>query len=445
VSCDVCHKIADIPLSGQNFPGIYPGVVTFTRPLGPDFHPVQYGLLGDVDFEHPIKMRASYQPQLVAEVCGACHQDKNDPDQNENFDEPNGVISEPTYFEWADSDYADPESPYFATCLDCHMPANAETEACNAISLPRPAGSLRSHTIRGTTAEYLENAVELDLVAQLVDDTVEVEASITNSLTGHHVPTGVTVRNMILLIEAWREEDDLSLTHTGVQTVHDLGGIGDPAQGYYAGLPGKYFSKLNHDATLNGPTFFTDATGIIFDNRIAALATDVSNYTFDAPAGGGTVRVRARLIYRRAFRFLVDAKQWTEDGHGQPLEDIAPPHFGHLMEMEEEVVDLCPGGPPAAIDDSVRLERDGTDAVIHWDDLGLGGPFNVYRGSRDGAPFVYDHVCFDGPATPTSTDTDLPANHQVRYYLVSRRGCGESDLGSGTPGARPNDSPCPLN
>ena len=49
--------------------------------------------------------------------------------------------------------------------------------------------------------------------------------------------------------------------------------------------------------------------------------------------------VKARLIYRRAFRAFVDAKQWTTDGHGNPLEDIESPHYGHLMELEELIVE----------------------------------------------------------------------------------------------------------
>ena len=102
------------------------------------------------------------------------------------------------------------------------------------------------------------------------------------------------IRNMILLVETWRDEDGQSFIHTGDETVHDLGGLGDPAQGYYAGLPGRFFAKVNHDADMQGPTFFTDAAGIQFDNRIPALATDVSNYTFAVPGGGGTARIRAR-------------------------------------------------------------------------------------------------------------------------------------------------------
>lgn len=61
----------------------------------------------------------------------------------------------------------------------------------------------------------------------------------------------------------------------------------------------------------------------MFDNRIAALDSDATRYSFAVPPGAGTLEVRARLIYRRAFRALVDAKGWTEDGHGQPLGDLA--------------------------------------------------------------------------------------------------------------------------
>jgi hypothetical protein len=69
-----------------------------------------------------------------------------------------------------------------------------------------------------------------------------------------------------------------------------------------------------------------------FDNRISALETDRTQYSFAVPSEGGDIDVKARLVYRRSWRFLVDAKQWTEDGHGNALADIAAPHFGHLME-----------------------------------------------------------------------------------------------------------------
>jgi mono/diheme cytochrome c family protein len=341
ISCETCHKIANIDTQKIDFPGIFPGAVDFNLPeLGTQ---VQYGGLPDVDYNAPDTMEPSYQPQLMAEVCGACHQDKNDPNQTGTFD---GVTSEPTYTEWLQSPYGtDPGSPSYTTCIDCHMPPSGQTVICTFDPLTRDTNTVRTHAIEGTTAEYLENAVELSMQTQLLGNVLQVDVTIDNSLTGHHVPTGVTIRNMILLVEAWEEgQDPLNnpLVHTGTQVVHDLGGIGNPENGYFAGLPGKFYAKVNHDATLQGPTFFTDATGILFDNRIPALGTDATSYTFTVPDGSDTVQVRARLIYRRAFRFLVDAKGWTLDGHGNPLEDIAGPNYGHLMESVVTSI-YCPG------------------------------------------------------------------------------------------------------
>ena len=337
ISCDTCHKIADVDVAKVNFPGIFPGAVEFTRPEGPEFNQVMYGVLGDVDFSLPTVMRGSYNPQLVAETCAACHQDAADPDENHTY---NGVISEPTYLEWTASAYSDPNSEHYASCVDCHMPATQDTEVCSLFDLERPVGTVRDHMILGTTPEYLENAAEMTVDTSTAGNQLTVDIDVANLYTGHHLPTGVTVRNMILLVEAWDEGTGDPLPYTGTQVIHDLGGVGDPAQGYYAGLPGVYFGKVNHDINGNGPTFFTDATGITFDNRIPALQTDSSSYTFTLP-NNGSVQVRARLIYRRAFRVLVDAKQWTQDGHGNPLADIAAPHFGHLMESSDINLDIC--------------------------------------------------------------------------------------------------------
>ncbi len=321
-------------------PGIFPGVVTLTRPVGNAWN-VMYGVLGDVTYELPGWMRASYQPQLNSEVCAACHQDANDLEENHDFE--NGIISEPTYLEWFKSPYGDPESEHHAECVDCHMAATNADAACDRVTLDRPDGDVRSHRILGTTAEFLENALSMTMEAEIVGDAVEVEVAITNDQTGHHVPTGVTIRNMILLVEASQASDGEPLEHTGNTVIHDLGGVGDPAEGYYAGLPGRLYEKINKSKAGGSPTFFTDAVAIVADNRIPALETDTTNYTFAVPAGAGDIDLRARVIYRRSWRVLVDDKEWPYDGHGNPVEDIAPPHFGHLMASAEKT--LSKGSP----------------------------------------------------------------------------------------------------
>ncbi|MBI4606754.1 MAG: hypothetical protein HY721_32725 [Planctomycetes bacterium] len=204
VSCEVCHKVADVDETKVSFPGIYPGAVTFTLPRGPDYRAVQYGVLGDADFQYSIFMRASYQPQLTALLCAACHQDVNDHDDDGDFEEEEGVVSEPTYLEWLESPYGDPASPLHATCVDCHMPAYGARQACTAILPPltRDPETIRSHRIEGTTPAFLESSVDLALRAEVAETAeavetnggrIEVRVSVTNSGTGHHVPTGVTI------------------------------------------------------------------------------------------------------------------------------------------------------------------------------------------------------------------------------------------------------------
>jgi hypothetical protein len=91
----------------------------------------------------------------------------------------------------------------------------------------------------------------------------------------------------------------------------DWCGVGDPARGYYAGLPGKAFAKLLEEVwTGVSPTAaYWNPTRVLSDNRIAALATDRSTYVFSAPAAG-TVRVEVVLLFRRAFIRLMDQKGW---------------------------------------------------------------------------------------------------------------------------------------
>ncbi len=382
ISCEVCHKIANIDISKPNFPGIWPKVVDFHLPkTGPGFHQTQFGPLGDSSYVSTLDMRATYQPQLKSEVCAACHQDKNDPDGNGNFEEANGVISEPTYLEWVNSPYGNPKSTKFRTCASCHMkPYGGTYVAIRGNPPKRNSDQIRSHKILGTTPEYLDNAVTMKMNTSIVGSSLRVQVRITNDQAGHHVPTGVTIRNMILLVEAWEVANGKRLLYQGQQKIHKLGGVGDPLKGYFSGLPGKLFAKVNKDANGNGPTFFTDATGIQFDTRIPALATDSTNYDFKMPAGVGTVRVRARLIYRRSFSFLTDAKKWKKTGHGTELEDVKSPVFGHLME-ESEWTSAGPG-PVQSFGKSCA----GLTATAKGSPVSGGKDFQIHlKGARGGA------------------------------------------------------------
>ena len=73
--------------------------------------------------------------------------------------------------------------------------------------------------------------------ARLEGDQIIVTVSITNDQTGHHVPTDSPLRHLILLVQA-TDGQGQALPQLDGPTVPEWGGVGDPAQGYYAGLRG---------------------------------------------------------------------------------------------------------------------------------------------------------------------------------------------------------------
>jgi len=85
----------------------------------------------------------------------------------------------------------------------------------------------------------------------------------------------------------------------------------DPDKGYYAGLPGKIFAKILMELwTEITPTgAYWNPTRTVSDNRLAAFESDTSEYTFAAPADG-KASVKVTLLFRRAFRELMDQKGW---------------------------------------------------------------------------------------------------------------------------------------
>lgn len=348
VSCEICHKVAGLDLADRNATGFIPGQVDIRRPVeGPGIttQQIMFGPLGDVSFLIPDQMWGSYKPDIGSTTCAVCHQYNSDPDQDLDFDEPGSFPGQTTYDEWAASSYGDPMSADFQTCSDCHMPADPTIDGCIVVPVPRLPGQLNHHDIRGTSPAFLENAATLLMTVNATPTGVEVDVTVDNDQTGHDLPTGINLRNMILLVEATRVANGQQLTHIGSQVIDPSGGVGDPAQGYYGGLAGKLYGRFLEDAGGQGPIPFTDAVAERFNTRIPANAQDNTSYTFELPAADGDVEVRARLIYRRAWRALVDEKGWTMQGDGMtPLADLAPPHFGHLMEEATETVFVVGSG-----------------------------------------------------------------------------------------------------
>ncbi len=150
----------------------------------------------------------------------------------------------------------------------------------------------------------------MTVTARLEEDTVIVEVAITNDRTGHSVPTDSPLRHLILLVQASDGQGQALLLLEG-PVVPEWGGVGDPARGYYAGLPGKGFAKILEEVwTEVSPSgAYWNPTRVVEDTRLAPFATDTSSYTFAAPESR-PVGIEVTLLYRRAFIDLMAQKGW---------------------------------------------------------------------------------------------------------------------------------------
>lgn len=297
IGCDFCHKVSGVALDPEtstpapNMPGVLS--LEFLRP--PEGHQYFAGPYDDVapgeDTFVPLYLESAY--------CAACH---------------HGVFWDTlvydSYGEWLASPYADPASG--STCQDCHMPPTGATVFASpeAGGLERDPDTIAGHLMPGAADEaLLASAVTMTAEAGAAEGTLVVTVSIVNDRTGHHVPTDSPLRHLILLVDAAGPQGPLTLLEGPV--VPDWGGVGDPANGRYAGLPGTAYAKVLEEVwTGVSPTgAYWNQTRVISDNRIPAMGSDTTTYRFALP-DGASAEVDVTLVYRRAFADLADQKGW---------------------------------------------------------------------------------------------------------------------------------------
>lgn len=300
VTCDLCHKIWDVLLEEDT--GLpnrdAPGVLSYEFRRPPAGHQFFAGPLDDVapgeDTFTPIQKESEY--------CAGCHY---------------GVFWDTTVYnsfgEWKESPYSDPETG--RTCQNCHMPSVGATHfaAPGKGGLARDPAQVSSHKMLGITDEaFMRDALAVDVTASRDGPAIVVEVAIANDNTGHHVPTDSPLRHLILLVSAVSDSGQALAQRDG-PTVPDWGGVGDVAEGYYAGLPGSAYAKILQEfrSGLAPTAAYWNPTRVLSDNRIPALATDITWYVFDAPQTGAAT-VEVTLLFRRAFIDLAVLKGWSD-------------------------------------------------------------------------------------------------------------------------------------
>ncbi len=300
ISCDFCHKVGNVILDRET--GLpytdRPGILSMRlyRPEGEQqtfFGPFD-DVAADVDTYSPLMEESAF--------CAPCHRGVFGAVDGKY----GGTVIYDSYGEWLRSPYSDPETG--KTCQDCHMPTVDYDYFVfpEKGGLPRGADRIRSHWMPGAKdPTLLQNTVTMTATASLADDGLQVEVSITNDKAGHHVPTGVPLRNMLLIVSAV-DADGNPLPLLNGPVLPDWAGD-------YAGQPGRGYAKILEDTwTGEVPAFaFWRPTRVVTDTRIPALATDVSRYRFAMPTNGSAT-IRVRLIFRRAFQQLMEWKGWND-------------------------------------------------------------------------------------------------------------------------------------
>ena len=308
VHCDFCHKVADVyldPVSGMPLPSL-PGVqsMDMRRPFTDD--PERYQLFFGTFTDDNVPEEDTNLPLLKqSRYCASCHY---------------GVFWSTVVYnsfgEWLQSPYSKAKSGKAKTCQHCHMPSPAVWEG-NKIKnvapgkggIGRSPSAIHSHDMT-VDETLLRNALTLSASAARQEGKVVVNVTLTNDKTGHHVPTDSPLRHLILLVEAKDAEGNVLKQSAGLELPFWCG-VGDPAKGYYSGLPGKTYAKLLEERwTRAFPTgAYWNETNLVSDNRLAAFASDTTSFAFVAPEAR-EVAITVTLLYRRAFMQLMEWKKW---------------------------------------------------------------------------------------------------------------------------------------
>ncbi|MFA5683940.1 MAG: multiheme c-type cytochrome [Lysobacteraceae bacterium] len=314
VTCLACHQMSHV---NEDVTALHHlGNTQYRFPDGfaqTSFH--VFGPLPDLD---NLPMQNVYQPQFEeSRFCASCHEYENPT---------TGAPGQTTYSEWAASPYAQP-GPDHKTCQNCHMPALDAPGRIGTGGPERPGSQRHDHRFIGATPTTLSENISLRMDVERSGGLITVQAEVENQC-GHNFPTGISLRNALLVIDA--RINGVPLTQTQGPTIPFWGSDEVPGEqpGDYAGKPGKGYAKvlegrINGQGPVVRPVLFIDAEGVHSDTGIPSGGIDLTRYGFAVPAGtpeNAQVSIEARLLYRRAWRAVAVTKGWTQTPGGMPVE-----------------------------------------------------------------------------------------------------------------------------
>lgn len=171
ITCDYCHSIVSVDLARRD------------QPFTVETDGVKRGPLADAD--SPVHKVAASPLHESSEFCAGCHEYTNE----------RGIPILSTYSEWKSS----PQAAQGVTCQKCHMPMEPGNVVRPGFGSDRKMINL--HNISGGhSRDQVRKAstVKILSVRRELRNSVLVEVEVSNSGSGHSIPTGMPTRRLTL-------------------------------------------------------------------------------------------------------------------------------------------------------------------------------------------------------------------------------------------------------
>lgn len=336
ISCDYCHKVRKV-IKNKTRPSRMAPVLKRQVPIRGN----SILVLGPYDDVVNGAMAASFSPVFdQGRFCASCHshfeklpadttwdrkQVYTDAEWNSfGLDDNTTLPVQTTYLEWKQWQNQLPagDANKGKTCQDCHMSWRKEMlpydnhvvdgRARDMWGTRRSPRNIRPHHFDGGTATQLKTALAMEVEGKITGRILNLKVFITNTNGGHWVPTGETMRSVMLLLNA-TDSGGKSLKMTRGSRLPDWTGRGKIEAGNYANLPGTVFAKVLKDAAGNLNVPFWKAAAVAFDTRIRPKKTVTLEFEFAIENADDEPTVEASLIYRPVIKPLAQLKKWKVD------------------------------------------------------------------------------------------------------------------------------------
>jgi len=334
ISCDYCHKIRKVIRDKNKASGM--GAVLERQSASGSPSILVFGPYDDVVVP---PMAASYNSVYEqGQFCSVCHSHSKKLNGGKTWryqkvystSEWNGFGLEnntfmpiqTTYQEWKMwQDQLTADDPNKGKkCQDCHLSWRKEMlpydnyvvdkGARNMWGTHRSPKKIHPHHFDGGTQTQLKTALAMELEGEITGNRLNISVYVTNTNGGHWVPTGETMRSVMLLLQATDSRGEPLKMIKG-KRMPEWTGVGEREAGNYAGLPGAVFARVLGDDNGNLHVPFWRATRIVADTRIRAKDTVTFKYQFALDDPDDEPTVEAKLIYRPVIKPLAEKKSWA--------------------------------------------------------------------------------------------------------------------------------------